>query len=57
MRAYFLLFCVCFVSRSPGPSEPAPAESSASSVSHNAAAPYGNTNTEWLEDFRRACFK
>lgn len=50
-------YCFVFVSRSPGPSEPAPAESSASSVSHNAAAPYGSTNTEWLEDFRRACFK
>ena len=42
---------VCF-QHSPGPSQPSPALPSASSASHNAAAPYGSTNTEVLENSR-----
>ncbi len=45
---FFLAFPtvgVRFVTHSPGPSQLSPALSSASSVSHNAAAPYGSTDT------------
>lgn len=48
----FPTVCFQFVTHSPGPSQPSPALPSASSVSHNAAAPYESTNTEMLENSR-----